>query len=233
MVGCFDPAEDGRIRELESELAELRSQIATGADQDDQNSEALLSELRAAVLEDMLSRRPSPEPTATTELTSEPISPSVVRWVANTGGVGVSLRSACEIAARSGGSWSEATRVVVTARGTGPCDGWSFARVGGIESWVANGYLATSQPPLPPPPTAAPTTTPSPPTPTAAPVVTPTPTATPVATPTPAPAPTLTPWQIYAAQQCLYYQSEYLRYQQAGAAPTFLNFVMSKVQEWC
>jgi hypothetical protein len=80
----------------------------------------------------------TPTPAATAvATTSEP----AVRYVANTGGSGVSLRSACRVDARIAGAWAEGTRVEVVQVGSGSCDGWTLAASGSTETWVDNRYL--------------------------------------------------------------------------------------------
>src|SRR5262245_53108285 len=57
------------------------------------------------------------------------------------GGTGVSLRSDCLDAARSGGGWPDGAVVVVTESGTERCNGWVRATREGATSWVRSEYL--------------------------------------------------------------------------------------------
>ncbi len=68
------------------------------------------------------------------------------QYVANTGGVGVSLRSACETDARIDGSWPEGTELEVVLDAEAGCEDWSLLSDGEITSWVANKYLSDTQP---------------------------------------------------------------------------------------
>lgn len=108
------------------------------------------------------------------------------RYIANTGGSGVSLRDDCLAEARLDGSLAEGASVVLSHQGVGFCDGWSIVAGSTSASWVENQYLSASPPtvaqPATPQPTAAPTKAP-----TAAPTATPRP-STPTPTPTAVPS---------------------------------------------
>ena len=78
------------------------------------------------------------EPTADAEL--------AMRYIGNTGGVGVSLRSACAADARSPGGWPEATEVRLLDSDEAGCEGWSLAEAGGATSWVSELYLVQERP---------------------------------------------------------------------------------------
>ena len=82
-------------------------------------------------------------PTATPEVVAT--SP-IARYVANTGGDGISLRSDCRNDARIAGAWTEGTRVEVVQVGSGDCDGWTLTASGSTETWVSNQYLASNAP---------------------------------------------------------------------------------------
>ncbi|MSP21802.1 MAG: hypothetical protein EXR66_02080 [Dehalococcoidia bacterium] len=58
------------------------------------------------------------------------------------GGTGISLRTDCADAARSGGAWTDNTQVDVIEYGSGRCAGWTRATTGGVTSWVRDEYLA-------------------------------------------------------------------------------------------
>ena len=101
----------------------------------------------------------TPLPTATIAAASSNASPepstvvatedaSAVRYVANTGGDGISLRSDCRADARVAGAWTEGTEVEVIEQGAGDCDGWTLASVGSTETWVSNRYLSVTSPPI-------------------------------------------------------------------------------------
>jgi hypothetical protein len=57
------------------------------------------------------------------------------------GGTGISLRSDCTEAARSGGAWTDNTQVTVVEYGSGRCAGWTRASTGGTMSWIRDEYL--------------------------------------------------------------------------------------------
>jgi hypothetical protein len=85
----------------------------------------------------------TPMPTATTAATlNEP----TVLYVSNTGGSGVSLRSACRTDARIAGAWPEGKRVEVVEVGSGDCEGWTLTAADSTETWVSNGYLGDAAP---------------------------------------------------------------------------------------
>ena len=63
--------------------------------------------------------------------------------IVDTAGLGVSLRTACTIAARLPGQGPpEGARVRVMRRGTHECAGWSIVEYGGRSTWVQDEYLA-------------------------------------------------------------------------------------------
>lgn len=130
-------------------------------------------------------RRKGPEPVSAESNVAMEIDP-VQRYVANTGGTGLSLRNDCLDSARIEGTWPDGATVIVSYQGVGECDGWSIADDGTAVSWVHNSYLANSPPTAAGPP---PTTTSTPP-PTA--TATPTPAATAAPTKTATPKPTAT-----------------------------------------
>ena len=103
---------------------------------------------------------PQARPLPTSIPTLETVSPAQVRYVSDTGGVGVSHRDDCHDDARAGEvGLPEGQRVLREARGINRCDGWSVVRVGGRQSWVRTGYLSEDPPQAPatrPPPTPAP-----------------------------------------------------------------------------
>ena len=68
-------------------------------------------------------------------------------WViANTGGQGVSHRTACREDARVSdiGGWPDGTEVELLERGTGGCTDWVRVRANGITSWVRDLYVVSS-----------------------------------------------------------------------------------------
>lgn len=69
-----------------------------------------------------------------------------VRYVANTGGVGVSHRSACETAARIDGSWPDGTELEIVLDSEPGCEDWALLSDGKITSWVSTAYLSLIQP---------------------------------------------------------------------------------------
>lgn len=69
-----------------------------------------------------------------------------IRYIANTGGVGVSHRSACEKAARIDGSWPDGTELEIVLDSEPGCEDWSLLSDGQITSWVSNSYLSLTAP---------------------------------------------------------------------------------------
>ena len=69
-----------------------------------------------------------------------------IRYVANTGGVGVSHRSACAKDARLDGVWSEGTELEIVLESDPACADWSLLSDGEITSWVQNQYLSITEP---------------------------------------------------------------------------------------
>lgn len=79
---------------------------------------------------------PTPRPTVST--------PVEARYVGNTGGIGVSLRSDCTDAARIAGGWADGTTLRLVETGSGRCAGWDLMALGTTESWVSARYLLGS-----------------------------------------------------------------------------------------
>lgn len=123
----------------------------------------------------------SPTVSAARAPTTKPTLPTS-KVIANTGGDGVALRSACDDSSRlPGAALADGMAVSVTDVGTGQCTGWSRVTVGQTVAWVRDIYLAY-------PPTATPTAVRTPTsTPTAARTTTPTPTVVPAPQPPPQP----------------------------------------------
>lgn len=69
-----------------------------------------------------------------------------IRYVANSGGVGVSHRSACEDAARIDGVWPEGAELEIVLSDEPDCADWTLLSDGTITSWVRNKYLASTTP---------------------------------------------------------------------------------------
>ena len=68
------------------------------------------------------------------------------RYVANSGGVGVSHRSACEDAARVDGVWPEGAELQIVLSDDANCADWTLLSDGAVTSWVRNKYLASAAP---------------------------------------------------------------------------------------
>ena len=108
-------------------------------------------------------RTPAPTVIATRSSTATP-EPSFA--IANTDGIGVSVRDACDDARRvsaSGDGIAEGTVVRLVAPGKGECTEWMLVRApDGRESWVRSRYLEATVPATPQPtPTASPSPTPT------------------------------------------------------------------------
>lgn len=79
--------------------------------------------------------------------------PSAARSeISNTGGLGISLRSACADDVRRGGAWGEGLSVFVLARGNVACEGWLVIQREGETTWVRDRYVAAFTEPTPTPP---------------------------------------------------------------------------------
>jgi len=61
--------------------------------------------------------------------------------IGNTGGTGVSLRSACADEARLDGAWGDGVELTVVEFGSDECAGWTYLSDGITESWVRDEYL--------------------------------------------------------------------------------------------
>ena len=83
----------------------------------------------------------SPAAQDSADPTAVPVLEPPIRYIGNTDGDGVRLRTACEDEARADGAWPEGTEVVIEERGTGPCFTWSLVRNDDTTSWVRNVYL--------------------------------------------------------------------------------------------
>lgn len=229
-VACGDDGE--RIEQLEAELAEMRAAISTV-------TAAPPSPRPNAELATVIPTESAPTPVPIATSTSEPVSPPSARWIANTDGAGLSIRTDCDPSARSDAFWPEGLLVQVIERGVGRCAGWSLGDMNGVQSWVHNSYLAMTAPLAPPlqqqsapiestAATSAPTVLAEqnpPPTPAIAATQNPLPTAV--------PQPTVSEWDAYAAAECAKYRQAYLDSQKAGAAAVFLAFIRTKIDEWC
>lgn len=69
-----------------------------------------------------------------------------IRYIANSGGVGVSYRSACEDAARIDGSWPEGAKLEIVLDDEAACADWTLLSDGDVVSWVRDRYIATTAP---------------------------------------------------------------------------------------
>ena len=211
LAACGSENANQENDELRAQVVELEARLA-GEGTSNTELEARLGALEAQLaersavpdtLEQPLLEQPTTEQPDADEPEASPTPASVVsvvattRFIANTGGTGVSLRSECENAARTGGAWPEGQQVTVVGAGTNACTGWVLARLGNTESWVRASYVSESKPePAAGPPPAP--VTPTPPiatrTPTATPTrIAPTPTPSPRPLPTPLPTPVATP----------------------------------------
>jgi hypothetical protein len=116
------------------------------------------AELRDVVSGDEATPEPeaSAAPTATTESDAalEATAPAEAepetRYIGNTGGLGVSLRSDCATDARIAGGWAEATEVLLLDSDDTRCEGWHQAEAQGVTSWVSELYLVQQRPTVAP-----------------------------------------------------------------------------------
>lgn len=142
---------DREIAELREQVTELQERVSAAEASASAAPEVAVTASPAPTV----TQSPSPQP----DPTSVPVSPPQVRFIANTGGVGVSVRTGCRSEDRADGSWPEAAEVLVREAGIGPCEAWSIATFAGVTSWVSNQYLSVNKPAPPPPPSVG---TPSP-----------------------------------------------------------------------
>lgn len=80
------------------------------------------------------------------ERASNAVGPGARRYIANTAGQGVRLRTECRDDAVTQGVLAERFEVIVDAVGSGACAGWSRVHSGSLVSWVRDGYLVASLP---------------------------------------------------------------------------------------
>ena len=122
-----------RIEALEEQVAELEAELeATAAP--------------ATTATPTAPATATPVATPTPALTAVPLSPPLVRYIGDTGGSGVSLRSSCREDARITGGWAEGTEVLIEQSGRDSCSGWSVALADGKASWVRDSYLVVTSP---------------------------------------------------------------------------------------
>lgn len=149
-VACRGSSDDTENEELRAQIAALQAQV----DEAENDSEL---EQRLKLLEEQLTapevRATPPEASATpAQVPVEPTAVAVAlrtRYVANTDGDGVSVRSACRDSARTGApGWPESAVVRVEYLGTGECTGWVLARLdtGNAASWIRDRYLSETEP---------------------------------------------------------------------------------------
>lgn len=90
------------------------------------------------------------QPTATSDqpawVTDALSEQETIRYIANTGGVGVSHRSACEDGARIDGVWPERTELEIVLADDADCTDWTLLTDGEITSWVSDKYLSQTAP---------------------------------------------------------------------------------------
>ena len=94
---------------------------------------------------------PTPPPTLTPQPTAKALVDGEYRLVANTGGVGVAVRDACDNGAKTGGSLAEGAEVQLLFIGQGSCMGWYVVAASEIELWVRADYLEPTPAPSPTP----------------------------------------------------------------------------------
>lgn len=91
-----------------------------------------------AVVADSSSSGPG---TSTEAAHTPPTAGGGTRFVGNTGGQGVSVRTGCLDIARTGDALPDATEVQVIETGSGNCEEWSLVSWGGGNSWIRDVYL--------------------------------------------------------------------------------------------
>lgn len=80
------------------------------------------------------------------DLDGDGVEDELARYVAGTGGGGVSHRTACEDSARLDTVWDDGTVLEVVASNSAECDGWTLVTDGETTSWVLNKYLDDEKP---------------------------------------------------------------------------------------
>ena len=148
-AACAGSSDDADNEALRAQIAALQAQLDTAENRSDveQRLEALEEQLTSpeassAATPAAAARPSTPEPTAVA------VAPRT-RYVASTGGVGVSVRSACRDSARTGArGWPESTVLQVEYVGTNACEGWVLARLGagGTTSWIRERCLSETRP---------------------------------------------------------------------------------------
>lgn len=119
--------------------------LLAGCEEEGRRSTALLTS-GAPVASQVVALQPTEAPTA--EMLTRP----AFMVIANTGGSGVGLRSACTDASRLDAvGFAEGASVKVKARGVGTCNSWHLVTDGTRDSWVRSEYLADTPPSTPPP----------------------------------------------------------------------------------
>ena len=96
------------------------------------------------------------ESAAALEATAPAVAEPETRYIGNTGGLGVSLRSDCAADARIAGGWAEATEVQLLESDDARCEGWRQAEARGVTSWVSELYLVPERPTVAPTGSSAP-----------------------------------------------------------------------------
>ncbi|MDA0351100.1 MAG: hypothetical protein O3A10_02675 [Chloroflexi bacterium] len=80
------------------------------------------------------------------DLDGNGIDDALQRYVANTGGGGVSHRTACEPEARLDAVWPEGTALEVVPTSGDDCADWTLVTDGEVTSWVLDKYLSDAKP---------------------------------------------------------------------------------------
>lgn len=134
--GCSSENDGEEIDALRDEIAQLRADLA----------EASVTPTAAAELMTPTPTIVPATPSPTEAPKSQALDTPTPRYVAATGGSGVSLRSGCSDSDRVEGSWPEGSEVLVVAEGMGACVGWWEAEASGARSWVLDRYLSDTAP---------------------------------------------------------------------------------------
>ena len=147
-AACGGDGDDERVAALEAEVEALQARVAEleGAARIGGASDDTAARLGAAPSP---TASPSATPTPKPEPTSVPIAAPVLRYIGDTGGEGVSLRSDCSDEARAAGGLHEGADVFVEEEGVGQCVGWSVVSSGATRTWVRDDYLV-DEPPVQP-----------------------------------------------------------------------------------
>jgi len=95
-------------------------------------------------------RTPTPTTVTSASVTPSSNAPAFVPesfFIADTGGIGVWVRTACSDRARTNDAWEEGQVVRTVEAESSDCVGWRLVELRGVRSWVEEQYLQPAPPP--------------------------------------------------------------------------------------